>query len=758
MSYVTAQELREASVDAGILEKFANGALGQPNINRKGDDVGTLRTIKSQVLDVARQAANLQTYLTKLEADAARPQPKDTVAQVTNDPNPANNGHWVSDGVQWHWSEIQPATQTEFNALNTFVINRGKNYPLRPMVRDGVFSAASPVWNALVLDAKVINARPGKLYQLSFYQNGAALGPLLHGWIIREFDEATYGTAAGEGVAVVNFSDQLQTPVDRNNGIQQISLHGTDGIEVHLVVDPAALPDPGLSIDSNSSSSKPAWSWVIDPACYVMAARPVAPRRRNGVSSDENDFLRFALLDVLVVGARPGKVYGIRYFKNGTSLLPGPADGWEIEEQGAGDYATSGDALKVFNYVDPAPDVPRGGVQTVRLNSPVVSGLSFIITLDTDKLPPYGDFVRMNSPSSPGYSWVIDPEKYTYAPDGRSLFESLDRRMQWRTTADRRVILTFQSSFYRYRVTMGPNGRNGLPNFISVETATSPSGPFSMTWQGETDWLPPLIALAVFNGVMLPIGRIYTGGNHGSDGSSGGDATARNVMWDCVIDGAPVPWVEASGLACSVDMRITNDVMAANTVITVPPRYAIREFFRLTASSFGIGLCAHRVATEDINLLVDSGIQATTAGFRSEMMYVGGDKASWTPYSSATNSGTKQVAPDAWAVALRSGNGQLVLWQDREYEAGDARYISEDAPVLRGGGENTHKVYGGIAGKAVLGTAASFAAGESWSWRGGWSIQAPDISPDGIDAVIQMQRAHGHSQAVISDAQNWVIL
>lgn len=113
MSFISPQELREASVDAGTLEKFTLGGVGEPNVNRAGNDVLNLATINDRALEVARQAANMQTYLTKAEMEAAGPQPKGTVAQVTNDPDPANNGYWVSDGSQWIWSGVQPANSSQ---------------------------------------------------------------------------------------------------------------------------------------------------------------------------------------------------------------------------------------------------------------------------------------------------------------------------------------------------------------------------------------------------------------------------------------------------------------------------------------------------------------------------------------------------------------------------------------------------------------------------------------------------------------------
>lgn len=113
MAYISPEELRNASVDAGTLEKFTLGGVGEPNINRRGNNVLTLATINERALELARQAADTQPYLTKEKADAAQPQPEGAVAQVMNDIDPANNGLWVSDGSQWVWSGIQPATAGE---------------------------------------------------------------------------------------------------------------------------------------------------------------------------------------------------------------------------------------------------------------------------------------------------------------------------------------------------------------------------------------------------------------------------------------------------------------------------------------------------------------------------------------------------------------------------------------------------------------------------------------------------------------------
>src|SRR5690606_31421349 len=67
--------------------------------------------------DAAEQVSSMSTYLTKADADAALPQSEGTYIRVTNDPDPANNGYWVSDGLQWIWSGVQPASKAVLSKL-----------------------------------------------------------------------------------------------------------------------------------------------------------------------------------------------------------------------------------------------------------------------------------------------------------------------------------------------------------------------------------------------------------------------------------------------------------------------------------------------------------------------------------------------------------------------------------------------------------------------------------------------------------------
>lgn len=122
MGYITPQELTNASVDAGTLEKFSTGSAGQPNINRVGNDVKNLATIRVEALDAASAAANLRTYLTKAAMDADTAQPVPTTGRVVKDPTIQNNGDYVWTGAAWEWSEIQPATSAAMQAVRSDLV------------------------------------------------------------------------------------------------------------------------------------------------------------------------------------------------------------------------------------------------------------------------------------------------------------------------------------------------------------------------------------------------------------------------------------------------------------------------------------------------------------------------------------------------------------------------------------------------------------------------------------------------------------
>lgn len=761
MSYITTQELRDASVDAGTLEKFTLGKIGERNINREGNDVQNLATIVDRVMS----HGSADVYATRAEMEADTTKPRGTWAVVINDPNQNNNGYYRQGVDRWGKTALQPATQAELKSFDALTVNRGKTFPLKAMKRDGIVSDSSGPWLDAFLNVRVVSARPGKLYRIAYLQNGALLGGnTLNNWVVEEFEEANYETnsALGSG-RIISYEDPGQPQYDREGGIQTVTLRPKEGdrslsqIRVIITLDVQALPPSGRALNALSSSDHNGWSWVIDPACYEPfidkrvgallsnqgAVYPNKPKIRGGVQSSANNFLMECILDVTVVGARPGRVYGIRYFKNGTDLLSGPPDGWIIESQDEETYEQDGSqAIRVINYVhEGTPEIPRNGIQTVRLVSPREAGLEFVITLDTGELPAYGTPIKMLEGEAAGRSWIIDPSCYVYQQSVQTPVQS--NPLIYTIDANNMMALVWRSGSFLYRLRFGPNGANNLPNVRGIEYAPLASvqeAEWTLVNAASTDWLPPMVLRAVNNGDSHR--AVYTGGNHGADGTSGGGSTARCVLFQWYLDGEPFEMGRAhSGDVQRVTAVIVNELMAFNTTGTVDPvafpaRYVLRQTFVVDFVPGSIEVLAHIEALEDVEILTDNGPQMVSVGFQGEQVFVGSGIGRGA-FDATQNSGPSSDAPDCWALVLSSGAGQQVSWVDRSYEAGDGRYVSPTAAFIRGGGAGNTKMYHAI----VASKTVPLAAGNGYRWRGGYAWQAPGLAIDaGLDCRIDYLR------------------
>lgn len=324
----------------------------------------------------------------------------------------------------------------EINSILSFIanaltINRGKAFPLRQMNRGGTTSAASTVLNNLILDVKVIGDEAdidGKYFRIAYFQNDATIGSNAdQGIVIEQFDAATYASA-GTATIINNHTDAPASIV-RTGGVQTFVIvpPGAPQLRFIITIDAAALPAAGTPINAQTAGNA-AYSWIIDPACYLRVAGlgdsltinrgkvyPLRKMTRNGTTSAEPTAFSKAVLNICIIGARPGKYYRLAYFVNGSTALPSAKpDGWIIEEIDQANYATAANvATQVITVTDAGtPTITRDGIQTVVLASTVALDLRILITLDTAQLPAYGTFIGAASTINPGYSYIIDPSRY----------------------------------------------------------------------------------------------------------------------------------------------------------------------------------------------------------------------------------------------------------------------------------------------------------------------------------------------------------
>lgn len=285
------------------------------------------------------------------------------------------------------------------------------------------------------------------------------------------------------------------------------------------------------------------------------------------------------------------------------------------------------------------------------------------------------------------------------------------------------------------RVNYRPNGKNELFNWRSTEIAEF-GDPASASWEtiasyGSDCW-PPLILSAINNGDGGA--PIYTGGNHGSDGGAGGVTTAYMSGIEFSVDGRKLLRGEYfSGYADRVGVRWQNEVMAYNTITA--GRYVARQAFSVKINAGDVsGYCAV-TALEPITLEQDNGPQFFATGYEKFHFYDGQQQDSLPIPSGIVNSGAFSAYP-AWALVLaHPENGFHGGWMDRQFEAGDGRYIYNDASAYRKGGDKFYsRVISADNGGLALQT------GESYEWHGGYFWSPADTVSGDVDSAFTFHR------------------
>lgn len=695
------------------------------------------------------------------------------IAYVTNDPAAENNATYRKVGASgvgsWVKSDYDPVNTV--TSLGSLLRNQGANFPFRSMVRDGVTSAASSTWNNLILDVRVIGASADCFYQIAYQQNEASIGgDNDFGWVIYEFAKSTFATAS---VAVLTHNHDDPAPtISRIGGIQTISfqLARKPGTWIDITLDAAKLLASGSPIRSNSPELA-AWSWVIDPSRYVLidalratdtdsllinqgASFPLRSMVRDGVTSAASSIWNDLILDVKVWGVEPGLYYQLAYQQNEASIGGDTDFGWIIYEFAAGTFSTASVATLVHNHSNTAPAISRtGGIQTISFPLALRAGAWIDITLDAAKLLPAGSPVRANSPELAAWSWIIDPSRYVIA-DSVKLAAMDAGKIYYEKDGAGAISVAWASKDHFYRLRFGPNGCNNLPNIIGIDRAAL--GDITIaTWvqinSSTTDWLPPLVVQAASGGDAGP--KIYTGGNHGSDGSAGGSQTARNVMYILQADGRPLSGGIASGWVDKITAVVVNEIMAYNTITF--PRYVIRQSFVVDILNGSVEAKSEVKALESVTIYTDNGPQMVTTGFNTTELFLDGSTENRIAFDSGLTSGPKSTNPDAWAAVIQSTNGQQVSWMDRVYGIGDGRYVDAGLPLVRGGGGTNTKIYQ-AAIAAISGT--PFASGEAYKWRGGYAWQSPSLAPVGFDSVFAFRKAGESCFAHAISASNYTTL
>lgn len=303
--------------------------------------------------------------------------------------------------------------------------------------------------------------------------------------------------------------------------------------------------------------------------------------------------------------------------------------------------------------------------------------------------------------------------------------------------SNKTAIIVYRSGNELRRIDIGPKGVNGIPDLKAVFRA--PLGdPENADWIAIIDVstggdiaTPPIcnFALGNENGFTE---LTYTGGNHADSGGAWGNPTGRNISYSFLPDGIQVA-SDGSGVATKVYFSFVNRVQAANTTTLNRETMEQRGLYQFASGVF----LTHIIwtALEPVRVVTDNGPQVITTGFREGTFKYYGKESTRSVFTSVTDSGGKILFPDVWGVSFKdAANGELIVWMDRAYEAGDGRYVGTMRPMIKGGGTFNTKFYN--AAVSIPDTELILNAGESYEWRGGYIYRPAQPEVTGFDNIV----------------------
>lgn len=721
-----------------------------------------IRDILKDMADAAVVAGNVLVFATVALMNAASgPFTTGQRAEVVADPggNVTNkNGIWRWSGSAWAWlAPLIPSDTAEAVAAARMAAS-----PLRLFPRSGASTAAPQLLPGL-LGARVEGAAAGEVWQIAYIAWGF-YAPQPHGVTLRTWPSlAAFASNAAFSVAQNFSSTATWTFSSTGTATVRITPTARPEVTVILTIDGSKLPAWGSAPLKATDLADPGSSWLIDPALVFTASGAAAdtaaqrsPLRfypRAGVNTAAPQLFP-GLVSARVDGAAGDEVWQVTYIAWGFGAAPQPQGVilrvWPSLAAFIADSTNSSFSV-AHNFGDATSWTFNGsGMTTVRITPKNRPEVTVTLTVDGSKLPAWGAApLKATELTDPGAAYVIDPAFVFGASGGPGpvtagggsgavhwSFNAVSGvlRVSWAHGADQML-----------RVTIAPQTLNGLPTITGVHTA--PLGdPETASWtevltNAGGDWFPPLVIRADAGG--NGDGVAYTGGNHLSDGGTGGDPTAELEMLTAFASGQPVEMIGDAGLADEVTLSWTARIMGYNTRTTSPRRYIMRQAFTVRITPGSLETLCRCTALELLRVERDNGPQMTTVGFRGEtatLHFWGGQQEAaivdWT--SGAQDSGAVSAYPTERILTLGNGDVVMASWIDPVYgAAAEAGSINPTSyPVMYSSGQKTYH--------QVIRTASAhltLAPGAAYAWRGGYCFAAPDDAAGDMEAVIRRTRA-----------------
>ncbi|VVD29145.1 hypothetical protein [Paraburkholderia dioscoreae] len=517
------------------------------------------------------------------------------------------------------------------------------------------------------------------------------------------------------------------------------ALYGDQGSgEVRLTADDIS----GYANAVGVQSSKYAFMKLVD--------NPLASMTRDGAVRSSEPHLKAGLLDITVIGAKPGKYYRLEWYGNGTTAFGTPNYQMLFSEYDATTYATNSASnsrpiialndVRSSAVTDNAVGPIVNGVVTRYFNGPKDSSIAFLVTYDTNVFAGAG-VIQANLPGGSGYCHIIDPSCYrpfpvSLIPAASGAGTNAVFPLAYSLVGG---VLTYAmrlSGTYDIKLTFGPVGNNSLNNYGNVYVAPHSGTPPSVTnrdWlqvcNAGSDWLGPYVIEAVNNPDPSQSGRsgYFTGGSHGTTNQeSGGNPTARCLSYQMTIDGAALDPAVAviSGTCREIVISLVNNIQPNNAL-----REVLQEAYLLKITAGATEVLYRNTPLEQVKIKKHYGLQICASGFQSSVHFVNGWAQGRQTISAGVNlnAGPYSSNPNVYWIACRGQYGDVAMWIDSSFGIVPARPID---PTQTAG---IFQPYSG-AGKAyevmVLSTTGViYNPGAGYMFRGGY-VWGSNLSND----------------------------
>ena len=257
--------------DDGSLASLINDVLLK-DINKKVD------TFKTEVNEQLGQVDTFKTEVNE-QLDNIIPIVHEAISKSSDAIGKANNPieTILSSGQKipfalWDDEAIEAISGTTNIITNAgYDKNKGVNYPLKALTRDGKLSSSSTKIKNGILDIKINGAKKGKYYRLEWLGNGVELvGGNRLDILLSEYDKEMYSSSSSSNkrnLITLNDGLGLNKRGDTTGVITRRYTSLYDNISIEVTYDGGVI---GSYIALNQENGE-GYSFIIDESCYSYA-------------------------------------------------------------------------------------------------------------------------------------------------------------------------------------------------------------------------------------------------------------------------------------------------------------------------------------------------------------------------------------------------------------------------------------------------------------------------------------------------------